>query len=323
MTITLEAIRAAGGIVHSDGNIFFRDISMLQGLAGAAPAAVLDVHAIAAAVCQRVAELPDRDSPEDWPEAMLVTGPELIDAVADEIEQALAQAAPALEAPAAPTLVGDEQADSYLAEPGRLATLARSHPAGLVRALARAALAAAPQAPAAPSQGAEGWAIDKSTGTDILVYKGCSVIEDEQAHRLLALLSASPAAPSADERTAYVEFLAGKFPQTYSKEDAEHWWDHGHVSALAWQAARGAQAAPAAPAVDASDTALLDAIERERIAVIPEFEGPWDAQIFGEDEATLACGSGATPRKAITEALASLEARKAHDAAQAKEGGDQ
>ncbi|WP_227472664.1 hypothetical protein [Delftia acidovorans] len=40
MTITLEAIRAAGGIVHSDGNIFFRDISMLQGLAGAGPAAV-------------------------------------------------------------------------------------------------------------------------------------------------------------------------------------------------------------------------------------------------------------------------------------------
>ena len=41
MTTTLEAIRAAGGIVHSDGNIFFRDISMLQGLAGAAPAAVV------------------------------------------------------------------------------------------------------------------------------------------------------------------------------------------------------------------------------------------------------------------------------------------
>nr|WP_312374873.1 hypothetical protein [Delftia acidovorans] len=80
-------------------------------------------------------------------------------------------------------------------------------------------------------------------------------------------------------------------------------------------------AAPAAPAVDASDTALLDAMERERIAVIPEFEGPWDAQIFGEDESTLACGSGATPRKAIAEALVSLEARKAHDAAQAKEGG--
>lgn len=44
--------------------------------------------------------------------------------------------------PAAPALVGDEQADAYLTEPGRLESLARSHPAGLVRALARAALAA-------------------------------------------------------------------------------------------------------------------------------------------------------------------------------------
>lgn len=82
-------------------------------------------------------------------------------------------------------------------------------------------------------------------------------------------------------------------------------------------------AAPAAPAVDTmSDTALLDAMERERIAVIPEFEGPWDAQIFGEDEAALAFGSGATPRKAIAEALASLEARKAHRAAQAAAKGE-
>ena len=41
MEITHDSIRAAGGIVHSDGNIFFRDISMLQGLAGAAPAAAV------------------------------------------------------------------------------------------------------------------------------------------------------------------------------------------------------------------------------------------------------------------------------------------
>lgn len=70
--------------------------------AQAAPAAVagaaLDVLAIAAAVCQRVAELPDRNSPEDWPEAMLVTGAEMIDAVACEIEQALAAAAPTIQA---------------------------------------------------------------------------------------------------------------------------------------------------------------------------------------------------------------------------------
>lgn len=70
-----------------------RDV-FAAGQAGAAPAAVagqvLDVHAIAAAVCQRVAELPDRDSPADWPEAMLVTGPELIDAVTCEVIQAVA-----------------------------------------------------------------------------------------------------------------------------------------------------------------------------------------------------------------------------------------
>lgn len=35
MEITHDSIRAAGGIVHSDGNIFFRDISMLQGLINA------------------------------------------------------------------------------------------------------------------------------------------------------------------------------------------------------------------------------------------------------------------------------------------------
>jgi len=52
MAITLEAIRAAGGIVHSDGNIFFRDISMLQGLAGAAPAAVASLPAVLEQIAQ-------------------------------------------------------------------------------------------------------------------------------------------------------------------------------------------------------------------------------------------------------------------------------
>lgn len=32
MEITHDSIRAAGGIVHGDGNIFFRDIGQLQGL---------------------------------------------------------------------------------------------------------------------------------------------------------------------------------------------------------------------------------------------------------------------------------------------------
>lgn len=38
---------------------------------------VKTADAIATAICQRVAELGDRSSPEDWPEAMLVTGNEL------------------------------------------------------------------------------------------------------------------------------------------------------------------------------------------------------------------------------------------------------
>ncbi len=67
------------------------------------PVPALDANAIAANVCQRVAELPDRNSPEDWPEAMLVTGRELIDVVTCEITQAL-ETAP--HAPAAPINLG-------------------------------------------------------------------------------------------------------------------------------------------------------------------------------------------------------------------------
>ncbi|WP_333906127.1 hypothetical protein [Delftia acidovorans] len=46
MDITHDSIRAAGGIVHSDGNIFFRDISMLQVIVGAVPAAVTPLPAV-------------------------------------------------------------------------------------------------------------------------------------------------------------------------------------------------------------------------------------------------------------------------------------
>ncbi|WP_447916235.1 hypothetical protein [Delftia acidovorans] len=395
------------GYVNTHTGQFFTDVEpcrqgneghwrtvYLQPAAVAGPA--LDVRAIAAAVCQRVAELPDRDSPEDWPEAMLVTGAELIDAVADEIEQALSQtaaaarpapatfmtedralewawdkvredlgtkgwtagdfgnfhgfflhgwnyrgqydlqrstamaalkqelktAAPALEAPAAPAVplnatpemraafrrayreggfwadridyaldqmlaaapqapaaprvvvvdwemedrdpvemldkiyavyqrsMGKPAPDAEMAEVVELTKDMLLAWWGEHREDIRAAMAAAQDqtAGAAPVGGLEGWAIDKSTGTDILVYKGCSVIEDEHAHRLLALLSAAPAAPSADERAAYIEFLTGKFPRSYGKEEAGRWWDQGHVSALAWQAARAVAAAPAAPA---------------------------------------------------------------------------
>lgn len=51
--------------------------------------------------------------------------------------------------------------------------------------------------PAPKSTNAADWGIDKSTGTPILVYKNCSVIESKQAHYVLSLInSAAPAVPS-------------------------------------------------------------------------------------------------------------------------------
>ncbi len=46
-------------------------------------------------IVQRVAEMPDRTSPEDWPEAMLVTSKELHDICADELSEVLTETAPA------------------------------------------------------------------------------------------------------------------------------------------------------------------------------------------------------------------------------------
>lgn len=40
-------------------------------------------------VVRRVAELPDRSSPEDWPEAMLVTADELARIVNEELDSIL------------------------------------------------------------------------------------------------------------------------------------------------------------------------------------------------------------------------------------------
>ncbi|WP_416820658.1 hypothetical protein [Delftia tsuruhatensis] len=210
-----------------------------------------------------------------------------------------AQAAPALEAPAAPAdgatpgpwfvrkrEVNGELRDCFVAAPDcqGLAYDAcilcdDEYHDGVGRKLAdcelivaavnqhRAALAAAPQAPA-PAPGMAVTALageiiaaleadEKDGGYDLtsgLFGPKFSALVRRWAASEWASVTApqAPAAPSADERTAYVEFLAGTFPQTYSKEEAEHWWDHGHVSALTWKAARAFQAAPAAPAVDAS-----------------------------------------------------------------------
>lgn len=44
---------------------------------------------IAKAVCKRVADLDDRTSPDDWPDAMLVTGRELYDIIMQEFDAEL------------------------------------------------------------------------------------------------------------------------------------------------------------------------------------------------------------------------------------------
>lgn len=58
-----------------------------------------------------------------------------------------------------------------------------------------------------------------------------------------------------------------------------------------------------AVAEDARDAARLDFIERNRVALIPEYEGPWDAEVYGDEGAALGVGSGTTPRAAIDAAM--------------------
>ncbi len=265
-------------------------------------------------------------------------------------------AAPALEAPAAP--MSPAEACAALAINSALHRIRAGNAAGAIEPLeqAHAALAAAPQA----QTGAPDWWRKRADEIEAQVAATGSseAMRCYTDMRTLLQSAAAPQAPAAPSAVATqvienllqlarivntaVEdwgesFEDGSMEVTFHKEEADameailEFFDslpdappeESVIESGPLRAARvlRALAAPAAPAVDASDTALLDAMERERIAVIPEFEGPWDAQIFGEDEAALACGSGVTPRKAIAEALASLEDRKAHDAAQAKEGG--
>ncbi|WP_324622601.1 hypothetical protein [Delftia lacustris] len=222
-------------------------------------------------------------------------------------------------------VVTAETMDGARKDGGASLSSLRPYTVALVRAGEPAAAAPALEAPAAPVR-------QPLTGQEIInrfdflegvvnehyYLKIVKVAEGIQADALAAAPKA-PAAPVGDEREAFEAWIKrdGGDLSTFGSGQNRHYNNSAVNNAWTGWSSRAKLAAPAAPAVDASDTALLDAMERERIAVIPEFEGPWDAQIFGEDEATLACGSGVTPRKAIAEALASLEARKAHDAAQA------
>lgn len=57
-------------------------------------------------------------------------------------------------------------------------------------------------APPAPKSNAADWGINMQTGTPILAYKNCSVIESEQAHYVLSLINcAAPPAPAVPDES--------------------------------------------------------------------------------------------------------------------------
>lgn len=83
------------------------------------------------------------------------------------------------------------------------------------------------------------------------LIRSCDVCTSEYAgvnetRRSTPATKAEPApAVAIDERAAYVNWLHGTYPRSYSEEDAEHNWRHEHVSALAWQARAALAATPA------------------------------------------------------------------------------
>ena len=67
---------------------WFQQIEAQRSAASAA------IDGVVARVTQRIAELPDRSSPADWPEAMLVTADELAVILREELEAAAHLAKP-------------------------------------------------------------------------------------------------------------------------------------------------------------------------------------------------------------------------------------
>ena len=66
---------------------------------------------------------------------------------------------------------------------------------------------------------------------------------------------------------------------------------------------------PGAQAEPGDDSTLLDAMERQRIAVVPEYEGPWDAEVYNDEGKPNHRSSGSTPREAIRAAIAAAKGK--------------
>lgn len=48
-----------------------------------------------------------------------------------------------------------------------------------------------------------------------------------------------------------------------------------------------------------NDSAIIEYLTMHRVAVVPEFQGGWDAELYGENETVERRGSGVTPRAAV------------------------
>lgn len=118
------------------------------------PERILTSADVAASVCRTVAELPDRNSPEDWPEAMLVTHDELSQIVLDAIAEWTDISAQPMGVPPGMALVPIVPADEMLLaanewdrNAGHLSPVHKGYKSK-ARGIYDAMVAAAPQPPA-------------------------------------------------------------------------------------------------------------------------------------------------------------------------------
>lgn len=241
-----------------------------------------------------------------------------------------AAAAPALEAPAAPCIIDIGEGGQLRMDPdihgawqlfrgGSHIRYLDKFERNFVNSAIRAALAGTPHA--APVAGQSRFAGETTWGSCTVEHVGMVLAGprnwDNYEVRYLYAAPQAPAAPVVGDDVIKAAAIAAGAAKFYPDAQSKKPWTEdaflvtgGFLQRFAGEISTTLKA-PARPAVDASDTALLDAMELHRIAVVPEHEGPWDAELYEEGEEPQHVGSGATPREALRAAIA----------AQAKEGG--
>ncbi len=78
----------------------------------------------------------------------------------------------------------------------------------------------------------------------------------------------------------------------------------GHAQAMAeWNTERAALAATQ-PAAQGMDAQMLNFINDKRVALTPEYEGPWKAEVFADEAEPVITTEGSTVRDAVSAAIA-------------------